>query len=236
MAGRDAVVDLKKAFLSTQVRVLNAPLHPPHNWQDQLDNPDDGDLRESTVTDVLTQLESKVRHHNRAVYSSQALRQVAEQIDALYWASGERGGYYEGDDGLGKGVDLTRDGNISNLPEQWPEDENAEDDELARYSELHSQLATLSARRQTAQQRLAHNKHLQELLAPFKKPQQSIQPNLATRDGELGKELDKMRILMARVGGRLDDLNSSNGSKEGRASTLKLDSEEDKMNAVMETF
>lgn len=40
--------------------------------------------------DVLTirLVNTIVRHHNRTVYSAQAIRHVAEQIDALYWAAG----------------------------------------------------------------------------------------------------------------------------------------------------
>lgn len=53
-------------------------------------------------------MNSIVRHHNRTVYSSQALRHVAEQIDELYWASGAPDtvltGY--GDDVLVKGINL----------------------------------------------------------------------------------------------------------------------------------
>jgi hypothetical protein len=45
--------------------------------------------------------------------------------------------------------------------------------------------------------------HLQRLLEPFKDPPKDIQPNLITRDGELVQELEKMRMLVARVGGRI---------------------------------
>ena len=48
------------------------------------------------------------RHHNKASYSSQALRQVAEQIDALYWASSDSSIDVGGDEVLEKGVDLRR--------------------------------------------------------------------------------------------------------------------------------
>jgi hypothetical protein len=50
------------------------------------------------------------RHHCQAVYSSQASRHVAEQIDALYWRTGStedawgRGG---DDDVLNRGANLT---------------------------------------------------------------------------------------------------------------------------------
>ena len=37
-------------------------------------------------------------------------------------------------------------------------------------------------------------------------PQETVQPNLVTKDGQLGKELDRMRLLLARVSGRVEGL------------------------------
>lgn len=48
------IIDLKKAFLTTQIRLLTAPVQPPPaDWQEQLPEPEEGDLRESVVRDVL---------------------------------------------------------------------------------------------------------------------------------------------------------------------------------------
>jgi hypothetical protein len=49
------------------------------------------------------------RHHNKAAYSSQTLRHVAEQIDASYWASGDRVNDLGRDDALDRAVDLRRE-------------------------------------------------------------------------------------------------------------------------------
>jgi len=43
------------------------------------------------------------------------------------------------------------------------------------------------------------------LLEPFKDPQTNIQPNLVTRDGQLGEELDRMRMLVAKISGRIEE-------------------------------
>ena len=53
-------------------------------------------------------MNSIIRHHNRTVYSSQTIRHVAEQIDRLYWVSGEPDVHSgEVDEGLvGREVDL----------------------------------------------------------------------------------------------------------------------------------
>jgi hypothetical protein len=43
-------------------------------------------------------------------------------------------------------------------------------------------------------------------LEPFKNAQDTIQPNLVTRDGELQKDLEKLKILMARAGEKIEGL------------------------------
>ena len=72
------------------------------------------------------------RHHHRAVYSSQALRHVAEQIDALYWAGADPARPAAGQEVFEKDVDLTEDVNIAKLPQQWPHDEGMGDADLER--------------------------------------------------------------------------------------------------------
>lgn len=55
------------------------------------------------------------------------------------------------------------------------------------------------------------------MLEPFQDPQTNIQPNLVTRDGELGKELDRMRILVATVSGRIEEGGPRDESREQEA-------------------
>lgn len=43
-----------------------------------------------------------------------------------------------------------------------------------------------------------------------------IQPNLVTRDGELIQEMEKMRMLVARVGGRIAQQKRSGNIQEGQ--------------------
>jgi hypothetical protein len=40
----------------------------------------------------------------------------------------------------------------------------------------------------------------------FKNPTETIQPNLCTKNGEIEQELEKMRMLLARVVGRIEGL------------------------------
>jgi len=43
-------------------------------------------------------------------------------------------------------------------------------------------------------------------LAPFENARENVQPNLAGRDGELGRELERMRVLLARVSARIESV------------------------------
>ena len=43
-------------------------------------------------------------------------------------------------------------------------------------------------------------------MKPFENPCETIQPNLAIRDGELGRELERMRILMERVREKIEGM------------------------------
>lgn len=137
MATTDTVISHKESFLRTQVRILSQPLQPSRNWRDRARVPEEGELKEKVVQEVLRKrmwlslyllsygvfevdfaeilvccggvVNTIARHHNRAVYSSQALRHVAEQIDALYWAAAapDQEAEIRGEDVLEKGLDLS---------------------------------------------------------------------------------------------------------------------------------
>ncbi|KAI9759799.1 MAG: hypothetical protein M4579_002098 [Chaenotheca gracillima] len=210
------VTDLKKSFLNAQIRgplsggfevgdgVLRrvnaaATAVPRGGGEERVDEEEELDPR--VVEEVL-----------KGVYSSQAIRHVAEQIDALYWASGEgesRNPRQDGPDALEKSADLRLDENITALPDEWmteDEEETGDQSERERYIQLQDRLKALNAQRNTARQRLATYRDLETRLQPLQNPRQNVQPNLVTKNGELGKELERMRILMARVAGRIEGL------------------------------
>jgi hypothetical protein len=66
-------------------------------------------------------------------------------------------------------------------------------------------------------------KQLEGLLEPFKNPQENIQPNLFTRDGELVREIDKMRMLVARVAGRVNSSRVVRTDDDGSEAILSTD-------------
>lgn len=150
------------------------------------------------------------------VYSAPSQRHVAEQIETMHWnlvsADSERA---ELDTVVvRRDADLTDSQTIESLPEDYddlplhPEHEKDEQD-AQRYEQLRAQLLDLYHRRDALTKKLAQYDHLHKLLEPLSDPQTNVQPNLVTRDGELSQELDRTRILLARVTGKVAEMGSS---------------------------
>lgn len=129
------------------------------------------------------------------------------------------------------GLDKT----IQALPSSWDDETQSQraPEKSKKYEELHSKLLELQQRRKEALEKVEKYKALKELLKPFEEPKSMVQPNLVTKDGELGRELDRMRILMARVGGRIQGLEEGRGREEDE---MDLDGvgEEEKLKGILE--
>jgi hypothetical protein len=68
-----------------------------------------------------------------------------------------------------------------------------------RYQTLKAQLSNLSVALQAQRRRRAYYAKLKSLIEPFSNPQESVQPNLVTRDSQLAIELERTRILAAKL-------------------------------------
>jgi hypothetical protein len=220
MAEPPTIVDLKLSFLRSQIQALSQPLSLPPNYQPASE---DHALSEKAIDAALLKLNETIKKHSKLVYSSQAQRHVAEQIDKLYWQAGDRD--VSTGDGLERGADLSKataskclpcivndyssplgiDKNIERLPDTW--DDGEEDDERReKYQELAGRLKDLDEQRRQMREKVAGYKMLKEMLEPFEKATETVQENLVGRNGELEKELEKMRLLVARVRGRVEGL------------------------------
>jgi hypothetical protein len=109
---------------------------------------------------------------------------------------------------------------IEALPPTWEseKDVNAYPAEAKRYSDLVSRLQELNERKRQAESTVARLRQMKELLEPFRADEEGrgVQENLVTRDGEVEKELERMRMLLARVGGRVGQmLEQSGGGNRG---------------------
>ncbi|KAK3685716.1 kinetochore Sim4 complex subunit Fta4 [Podospora appendiculata] len=164
-------------------------------------------------------------------------------------AAGGGGDLHDGDEGgdgvaegLSFGADLVDLKVIASLPPTWGTDSAEHEREASayplearRYGELVGQLQGLAARKEEAAARVARLQRMQALLQPFTAVVESsgpgggesgggrsdagIQENLVTRNGEVEKELQRMRMLLARVGGRVSQLQEREDSRVGEAAT-----------------
>jgi hypothetical protein len=99
------ILDLKLSFLRSQVQALSQPLTLPLNYHPASE---ENALRQISIDAALLKLNEAIKKHSKLVYSSQAQRHVAEQIDRLYWQAGEQ------DVGTGEG--LERGADLSEIP------------------------------------------------------------------------------------------------------------------------
>ncbi|KAI1116316.1 kinetochore Sim4 complex subunit Fta4 [Nemania sp. NC0429] len=225
------IIAHKSTFLTTQTLRLSQALAPSATWRAANGAAEDG-LPPRAVDDAIYRLNHALTQHARRVYAPQASRHVAEQIDVLFEADAERalrGGRDngDGDDGeadgerqrLGLGTDFTTDEAIAALPPTWdvhrPREATDHPPEARRYAELAASLTSLSTRRQEVRQRVERLRRMAALLAPFEandndegeaRPRMPVQENLVTRNGEVERELERMRLLLARVRGRIAHL------------------------------
>jgi hypothetical protein len=85
-------------------------------------------------------------------------------------------------------------------------------EEATKYNELQRKLADLNERRKATRDRVERYRAAKKLLDPFKGEDAGLQENLVTKNGEIERELERMRMLMLRVergvmglGGRIGD-------------------------------
>lgn len=132
------------------------------------------------------------------------------------------------DGSVERGADLSEAAIIAALPDAWPTESAQGTDRAARrkhstataaapprvsaleafaaeqeYAAKLRQLQDLQAERDTCRLRLAQLTQLNGLLAPLKDPSVHVQPNLVGRDGQVGAELERMKILLEQAAAKV---------------------------------
>jgi hypothetical protein len=106
---------------------------------------------------------------------------------------------------LAKGSDLTLPANIARLREDWAsvEDAIATTNQEQQFVQLRHRLVGLDEQRAKLGEKLIRYRQLQAHVSLLRDPKANVQPNLVTKDGDLASELERTRILLARVTGRV---------------------------------
>ncbi|KAI1017292.1 hypothetical protein LB505_001900 [Fusarium chuoi] len=202
------IPSLKQSFITSQTTLLSQPIAPSRSWQETNDASDEA-IPERVVQEVLYNLNHTIQQHCRRVYPPQASRSIAEQINDVYTKDAERkvGGPADTEGGIGRELDLTEDKSIEELPASWHLEKDINDHpmEAKRYADAVQQLTELNDQRKQLRDKVARLKRLQSIVEPLQTDENGagIQENLLTRNGPVEKELERMRILLARVGGRV---------------------------------
>ncbi|KAI1007701.1 hypothetical protein K3495_g527 [Podosphaera aphanis] len=211
------IIELKTAFLRDQVRTLSTPLQVPTD----LPTPPNARPSTATIAQAVRKVNQSLARHNRLVYGPRALRHVAEQIDQLYLDSASPDGTAvspkEVEAWADRCCDYTSDDVILQLPNAW-NDPEADEEAAEQFQRLQAHLVELSASRKHIREQLEMCRSLKALAQHFGS-RQDVQKNLVTRNGEVEKELEKMRRLMIRVERGLTSLvknNSVGEQNEGR--------------------
>ncbi|EPE27344.1 hypothetical protein GLAREA_03259 [Glarea lozoyensis ATCC 20868] len=205
MTTNPTIPALKTSFLTTQISLLSTPLKPSSNPPNPVQDPS---IPPKTITTVLEKTNTLVRQHNKRIFTPQATRHVAEQIDRLYWNAAASASEGHGEEWMRRGVDLSKEEVIEQLPPTWPDDEESEDAE--RYSALQARLVELDDRRSTAREKVESYKALGELV----KGLGDVEGNVVVRGGEVERELERMRLLVLRVMRGVNGLEGRGGDGE----------------------
>lgn len=140
----------------------------------------------------------------------------------MYWADVTSAGLHPSEPDevdVGKDVDLSTPEGVDILPSQPAElflhpEGGFEGQEAARYMALRARLEVAVAEQRKQRGRLEGYRRLKRLLEPFENAESEVQGNLVVKDGELGRELERLRVLVARVTGALGEMNESEGSRQ----------------------
>lgn len=214
-AAPPTVIAQKQSFLATQTRLLSQPIQPSRTWLAANDS-SESPLSDALIEHVVTRLNHNIAQHSRRAYPHQASRHVAEQIDSLYLSHPTAVQEDEPSDGLSLSLDLTDDAAVKSLPATWPSDGDVTTYpmEARRYHDQFERLQSLAQQRQQVRDRVERLGRMKAVLNPFHSDGSGVgvQENLVTRDGEVEKEMERVRVLLARVGGRVSLLPDSTES------------------------
>jgi hypothetical protein len=240
MSAPPTITQIKEHFVANQVLQLSSStsLNPSPAFQAANEQADQS-LDPRHIQSAVTAVEGAVQAHYRRIFVPQANRAVAEQISDTYTKEADRKLRRDGDedvngdgergDGIGKELDLADAKTIASLPAAWPSerDVTAHPMEAKRYADAVQTLAALQAEREELKLRVQRLRRLQAIVGPLKttssaedeEGSNSVQDNIVTRGGAVEKELERMRMLLVRVVGRVGTLPEAEatGGKGGQA-------------------
>ncbi|KAG9243895.1 kinetochore Sim4 complex subunit Fta4 [Calycina marina] len=222
------IIDAKISFLRTQILQLSQALRISPQTLNTITTAEDNALRQKAIDEALRKANVLLKRHLKVCYGPQATRHVAEQIDRLYWVAGDASEAGEVEEWCERGVDLRQDGIITQLPPEWSEEAFiTAPSNAAKYEELQQRLAAANKKRRAAKEKLEQYRRMKDMVSLFEGG--DVQQNLVVKNGEVEKELERMRMLMLRVERGLSGLGEREGREEMEGIFGDDDEEEEKI-------
>ncbi|OAA44167.1 hypothetical protein NOR_03895 [Metarhizium rileyi] len=223
------IPSLKESFITAQTNLLTQPLVPSRIWR-RNNNASSQPIPTRVLDDALFNLNQTIQLHCRRVYPPQASYNVAEQISNSYSRDAEErvAKLKESKSSIGRELDLAADDAIEELPPSWPIETDLDNypEEAELYEAIVLRLTQLSEERKQIRLRVEHLRRIKAAVQPLATTDEtSIQDNLVTRDGPVEKELEKMRVLLARVTSRVAGLpdQPANNPSQSRTTSSVVD-------------
>ncbi|PHH62075.1 hypothetical protein CDD81_7568 [Ophiocordyceps australis] len=213
------VASVKKAFVAAQANILAQGPTPSAAWRASNDASQQP-LPQGAIDEAVAALGRVVQQHCRRVYAPQATRNVAEQIWNVYVRDADASMEAQAEAeraGVARDIDLLDDDAIDTLPASWPSQRHGEAHamEAKRYQEAVARLGQLRDERRELRRRVDMLARLNTMTHVL--DARHVQENLITRNGAVEHELDRMRILLARVAGRVAELPDATAAPDASA-------------------
>lgn len=202
----ETVYQRKKAFIENQVRLLSASMILPLDWVERSEeHMEEGIQRipKNAIASALHKLNTTNKKHIRLQYSTQGIHHAASQVDKLYRnrsLPNLRNKLYF------KVSNLTREHVAESIPREWPTNAGKHNQEiLQKYSRMVERLIKTTKMVAALRKREKEYRELYEKIKTLDDIQ-GVQDNLITRDSPIETELNKMTVLLAKTGSRVNAL------------------------------
>ncbi|KAG0380455.1 hypothetical protein BGX24_008089 [Mortierella sp. AD032] len=236
----------KKAFIHSQVRLLEAPITPPKDWRRHRARlNDEGEphkpIPDSAVAAALSKLHIESTKSLRMSFNNQSIRQLLEQLESNQHElrkKASQGGIIIRTKSV---AELLESDWIDSFPETWqhrqskdahtstssssssstsiiPAEAPFDSTRVQKYADLRSRIVTLQAKYQTLREKHDYYKNLQNEIRQLDAGE--IQKNMLTPNSQVVKELEKMKILLPKLIKILDTRRGTTSAKRKRDSIL----------------
>ncbi|KAG0201143.1 hypothetical protein BGX33_010499 [Mortierella sp. NVP41] len=232
----------KKAFIHSQVRLLEAPITPPKDWRRHrarltAEGEPQKSLSDSVATAALSKLHAASTKSLRLSFNNQSIRQLLEQLESNQHElrkKASQGGIIIRTKSV---PELLESDWIDSFPETWqhrkdketasstssstsiiPAEAPLDSSRIQKYADLRSRIVTLQAKYQSLKEKHEYYKNLQSEIRQLDAGE--IQKNILTPDSQVVQELEKMKVLLPKLIKILDTRRAALSAKRKRESAF----------------